>query len=158
MRRRILFLCTGNVCRSPMAAALFNERARGKGEGDAFQALSAGTWALENQPASGYAVTSMAQRGIDLAAHRARTVEAADLESADAVIVMTRSHREAIAAEFPQYRAKVHLMSELKGQSFDVGDPYGGSLADYRRCAKELEELIDTGYNRIKAWTSSEST
>src|SRR5512143_818632 len=101
MAHQILFVCTGNVCRSPMAAALFNARARRAGEDDRYTAVSAGTWALENQPASGYAHNVMAQRGIKIASHRARTVTRADLVSADVVILMTASHRDAISAEFP---------------------------------------------------------
>ncbi len=155
MSHTILFVCTGNVCRSPMAAALFNARARRLGEEDQYFARSAGTWALENQPASGYAFTVMAERGIDLAGHRGHTVTRQDLAGADVVIVMTKSHRDALAAEFPQARPKLHLMSELHGREYDIADPYGGSLVEYAYTAQELENLIQDGYDIIKAWINN---
>ncbi len=152
MSHIVLFICTGNVCRSPMAAALFNARARRRGEDGELIARSAGTWALENQPASGYAFTVMAERGIDLAGHRGHTVTRQDLAEADVVIVMTRSHRDALAAEFPEARRKLHLMSQLHGGEYDIADPYSGSLAEYGYTAQELENLIQDGYDKIKAW------
>ncbi len=153
----VLFVCTGNVCRSPMAAALFNAHARRVGEDQLYQAESAGTWALENQPASGHAITVMAQRGIDTSAHRGRTVTREMLASAAAVIMMARSHYEALASEFPAFRRKMHVMSELKGHSFDIDDPYGGTLEEYAMCAHELEELIESGYEKIKSWLSNDA-
>lgn len=153
--RVILFVCTGNVCRSPMAAALFNARARRAGESVQFVARSAGTWAPDSQRASAHAITAMAQRGIDLSEHRAHTLTRQDLAEADVVIVMTRNHREALAAEFPEARPKLHLMSELKDRDFDIGDPYGGRLYEYQTLAQELEELIEHGYAKIKTWISN---
>ena len=152
MSRLVLFVCTGNVCRSPMAQALFNAQARRVGEGDQFIAQSAGTWALDDQPASTNAVAVIAQRGLDLADHRARTVNRAMLDAADVVIVMTKSHAEALRSEFPAYRKKIHLMSELQASTYDIVDPFRGSLDEYESCAQELEKLIETGYAKIKSW------
>ncbi len=154
MSRRILFVCTGNVCRSPMAAALFNAKARHLGENQAYVARSAGTWALENQPASGHAITVMAQRGIDLTAHRGQIITRKLIEQAAVVIVMTGSHRDALTSEFPAARGKLHLMSELMDRTFDIADPYGGTLAEYQDCAASLEKMIDSGYEKIKTWIS----
>ncbi len=155
MSHTILFVCTGNVCRSPMAAGLFNAHAQRVGEHSLYAAHSAGTWALEQQPASGNAVVVMRQRGIDLRAHRGRTVSAALLAHAGAVIVMTRNHYDALAAEFPAHVAKLHLMSELASRTFDIADPYGGSLDEYADTATELATLIDHGYEKIKSWISN---
>ena len=157
MSHLVLFVCTGNVCRSPMAATLFNARARRTGEDSQFVARSAGTWGLDNQAASGHAITAMAERGLDLSSHRAHTIAREDLAQADVVIVMTRSHRDALSAEFPEYRTKIHLMSELRGRIFDISDPYGSTLPDYQNCAQELNDLIETGYDKIKAWVVGDS-
>jgi protein-tyrosine-phosphatase len=138
-----------------MAAALFNARARRRGEAHLYYAASAGTWALDNAPASTNAIVTMAQRGIDLTTHRGQTVTRAMLDQADVVIVMTTSHRDALISEFPHVRAKIHLMSELASQVYDIADPYGGTLEEYEDCAQHLEMLIDTGYEKIKSWIHS---
>lgn len=154
MTYTVLFVCTGNVCRSPMATGFFNAKALAAGEAHLYCARSAGTRALVNQPASANAIVVMHQRGIDITAHSGKMITVDDLDQAAVVIVMSRSHYEALATEFPVYRHKLHLMSELKGPAFDIGDPYGEPLAEYQSCARELENLIEHGYEKIKSWIS----
>jgi protein arginine phosphatase len=152
MKRSILFVCTANVCRSPMAAALFAARVNKLGEADRYEASSAGTWAMENEPPSTNAQAAMQRRGLSLEGHRARMVTNRMLREADLILVMTRHHLDSLGAEFPDARSKIHLMSELVAQQYDVSDPYGASLDDYQVCAAELSELIERGYGRIKQW------
>jgi|SRR5581483_2075381 protein-tyrosine phosphatase len=152
MRTFILFVCTGNICRSPMAVALFRAHAAEHGDGERFRVESAGTWGVDGAPASANAQLVLQKRGLSLAGHVARTVSPELIEQADLVIVMTRSHRDALAAEFPQARSKLHLMSEFAGLEYDISDPYGQSLAAYEMCAADLEQLIKRGYARIPIW------
>jgi protein arginine phosphatase len=152
MKRRILFVCTGNVCRSPMAAALFAAKAKQAGEADLYDVASAGTWALDDEPASALAQTVMQRRDLDLSAHRGRTITRALIQEADLILVMTRNHQDSIAAEFPAARSRVHLLSELSGQQYDIADPFGKRLEDYEACAAELAQIVETGYPRVAHW------
>jgi protein-tyrosine-phosphatase len=152
MTHIIYFVCTGNICRSPMAAGLFNARAKDVGEHHEFTAESAGTWGVEGEPASAYAIQMMQERHIDILAHRGKRFTREMMERASVVMVMTLSHRDALYAEFPKFRSKVHMMSELNGRMYNINDPYGGSLDEYSYCAQELEKLIETGYEKIKTW------
>lgn len=152
MIRSILFICTANVCRSPMAATLFAAEIIKRGDAGRYSVSSAGTWATEGETAAGNARVVMQNFGLSLAGHQARTVDGEMLQSAALVLVMTRHHLDALAAEFPAARPKMHLVSELVGQQYDVADPYGASLEDYQICAAELSRIIERGYRRVLEW------
>lgn len=152
MKPFILFVCTGNICRSPMAAALLRAHAHMLGDGDKYRIESAGTWGVNGQPASSNAQLTMQERGLSLDGHIARTVTRELVEQADLIIVMTRSHRDALSSEFPTTRRKLHLMSELGGLEYDISDPYGHSLQTYETCADDLTSLIERGYSQISDW------
>jgi protein-tyrosine-phosphatase len=152
MKRTVLFVCTGNVCRSPMAAALFAAEAKRRGDSGSYETRSAGTWALDDEPASPNAQAVMQDRGLTLEGHRARTVTHGMLNDADLVLVMSRHHQDSLGAEFPASRFKIHLLSELVGKRYDVDDPYGAPRDAYQACAVELFGLIEQGYRQIEDW------
>jgi protein-tyrosine-phosphatase len=146
---RILVVCTGNLCRSPMTMALLQAKLACDEARRDWLVESAGIWASAGRPASAHAVEEMAERQIDLAEHSARPVTSRLLAQADLVLVMTRSHAEALETAFPNQAHKVHLLSEMIGKDYDVHDPYGGSRTEYECTARELEELIENGYERV---------
>jgi protein-tyrosine-phosphatase len=145
----ILVVCTGNLCRSPMAEALLRARLNQDQERQDWRVVSAGTWAPEGRPASAYAIAEMAGRGIDIRAHRSRNIDVATIRRADLVLVMTRNHAEALSVAFPDQEHKVYLLSDMVGETYDIPDPYGGMRLEYAYVAQELERLIDAGYVRI---------
>ena len=124
----ILFVCTGNTCRSPMACAL----ARAAG----VNALSAGLRACDGAPASAQAVRAAARCGADLTGHRARTVNEAMMREAEEVWVMTEAHEAALNRMFPQYARKVSVLWP------PIPDPYGGDERTYEKCARSLSEAM----------------
>ena len=120
----ILFVCTGNTCRSPLAAAL----ARSVG----IDAESAGLSARTGDPATPQAVWAAEDFGADLTRHRAKRVTAELLKQADRVYAMTEGHLLALQAAFPAYAGKMRALEPA------VPDPYGGDEAVYAQCVKSL--------------------
>lgn len=137
MSRTVLFVCTGNTCRSAMAEKIFTSLARKAGLD--WTASSAGTHAAPDMPMTRAAKAVLAERGLDGDGHRARPVEAAMLEATDSVFVMEAAQRERLASRFPQFAAKITLLD-----SADIVDPIGGDAAAYAACAASIEAALQT--------------
>src|SRR5512145_1857297 len=150
---RILFVCTGNTCRSPLAAAV----ARARLAGQPFEAHSAGTSAVDGESASALAARVAADAGLDLGDHRARAVTREMVDDAVLVLAMTRAHAEALRRLAPEAGARVHELCDYAGSSMAGGvtDPAGGDLATYRRCLEQIRVLVDRSLERFLAEVGS---
>ena len=141
--KTILFICTGNVCRSPMAEALFRRAASGRGE---FRVLSAGLGAMDGQPPTPHSVEAMRELGMDISAQRSRTLTAELVRQADYIFGMTHSHVDTIALLYPQAAEKTFLLREfdetLEAFEKDISDPIGGSYEVYENCRDQIEQGI----------------
>lgn len=147
--KRVLIVCTGNVCRSPMAMGLLRQRLQEDGLGDAVEVLSAGVYALDDNPASEPGVEVLAERGIDIRDHRARTVTERDIADADLVLVMEEGHRRTLFYNYPALLGKIFLLSEMSGDYRDIKDPYRQPKEEYAACAQEMDKLLADGYPAI---------
>jgi len=157
----VLFVCTGNTCRSPMAAGfcrlgmadthrmapvVVSAAGDPSGEGLPFCVLSAGTNTIENRPADRLAVEAMREVGVDISGHRTRNITPAIVDRADWIFTMTRSQRESILALMPTCAERVQLLSS---RNEDISDPAVGSPEMYRRvrdkiagCLRDVVRLV----------------
>jgi len=146
----VLFVCTANVCRSPMACAIFRRILEGEQDKAHWRVESAGTWAVDGLPASSGSQQVMKEWGMDISDHRSRAVDQELLALFDLILTMESGHKEALRAEFPDFSNRIFMLSEMIDQTFDVADPIGRPLSDYEKTAIEIERLISSGFNRIQ--------
>lgn len=151
--KKILFVCTGNTCRSPMAAALFNRRAALEPAGHEYTADSAGVFAYDGAPPSSYSVLALNEYpGGDLSGHRSRTFSKTDADEACLILTMEQKHKQHILSMYPDANQKVYTLKEyVYGDSGDIKDPYpGGTLQHYSLCAEEIAEAVGKLMEKLK--------
>ncbi|MDW7755873.1 MAG: hypothetical protein SCH68_11985 [Brevefilum sp.] len=146
----ILFVCTANRFRSPIAALYFAREVVRRGEDQDTQVASAGTWASPGQPAMPKAVQLAKEYGLDLSYHKSRIVSEDLLVQSDLILVMEGGHKEALRHEFPGTADRVYLLTEVvEDLTVNIPDPYGEAQADPEEVVKEIVGLIDDGYEQL---------
>ena len=143
--QRILFVCTGNTCRSPMAEAILKSK-----KIDGLEVKSAGIYAATGSEASAHARKVLEVHQIDHN-HSSNMLNIDSVRWADLILTMTISHKNAILQQYPDAAAKVFTLKEFTGENYDVDvvDPFGGNLAIYQETYQELEKLITKAIEKL---------
>jgi protein arginine phosphatase len=144
----VLFICTANICRSPMAMGLLMNMT--KSEKNKWKIDSAGVMANPGKPASDLAQKVLQKKGIMIEDHRSQMVTLELLESFHLVLTMERMHKEMIRIAFPHSASRLYLISEMVGKKYDIIDPFGLQLSDYEETAEQIENIIKNGFDMIK--------
>ena len=144
---RVLFICTANICRSPMAMGLLRHRTASHPEQWIIE--SAGTWTEGDEPAALRTVQVLKRRGIELENFQSRILTDELLRSFNLILTMERGHKEAIRVEFPDLANRVFLLSEMINQDYDIDDPVGKPLAAFEETAQEIDEILARGFQKI---------
>ena len=137
--KKILFVCTGNTCRSPMAECMFRHLAEGRA-----QAFSAGVYALSGAPASDGAKRAMLRRGLSLENHKSQAVTSVLLDTVDLVVGMSPTHIMQLKMMYPQ--CKTPMMALVNPP---VSDPYGGDDSAYECAAGDIARQLPVLLNQL---------
>ncbi len=139
----ILVICTGNICRSPIAEGLLKVALPGK------TVLSAGTMAMVGDGADPMSIEVSTANGLDISAHRAQQLTLPLLQAADLVLTLDGSHNDWIHRRYPQYRGKVHKLGKWQ-QDADVPDPYRRPKAVFESAYEQMASQVEDWLKRVK--------
>lgn len=163
----ILFVCTGNTCRSPMAECMFRQKL--KEENMNHFVRSAGIMTADLLSASNYAIQTLKKRNLDLSDHKSYAIDEDIVDHADLILAMTNRHKEWLMESFPLKKTCIFTLDEYtniddkdiddqkiddhlltKNSQVDIIDPYGGDLEVYESCANQIEKRLDKLIEKLK--------
>lgn len=146
MIQSILIICIGNICRSPIAEALFIERFKSEGKLD-IAVSSAGLAALVDRPASTVGQALMLARGLDISSHRARQISADILYGSDLILTMTTDQQKQVEMNYPGACGRVHRLG--KWGSYDVPDPFQRPQLVFEQALALMDQGVDEWYRKL---------
>jgi protein-tyrosine phosphatase len=145
----LLFVCTANLYRSPLAAAFFSRKLEREGQAAGWLVESAGTWTVPGRRVHPDLLRAARAIGLELGRHLTRQADQELLAWYDLILVMERGHREALQIEFPAIGERVHLLSQVADRlEYDVPDPKSASVP-VEEILEQMRSLIERGYLSI---------
>ncbi len=151
--KKVIFVCTGNTCRSPMAEAIFRNLER---DSD-IKVSSRGLVVLFGEPINPKAEIVLKNHDLELINHRAKGLKESEIDENTLVLTMTQEQKRKVMQNYPG-AVNVYTIKEYAGETGDVVDPYGGTLVDYEECFKELAILVKKTVYKINEQNQKEDT
>ena len=141
---KIMFICTGNICRSAMAHAMLAKKSKEQNKN--IEVYSCGVYAENGDIPTYEGTQTMKDYGIDLSTHRATNIRNSNIKDMDVILCATKSHKDIVLSMYPNLKDKVFTMKEYAGypkDDLDIKDPWGYGIDVYKKCAKEIENCIN---------------
>lgn len=148
--KKIMFVCTGNICRSAMAEYLMKKIAEEKGKN--LEIKSCGTYASDGDISTYDAIEVLWEDyRIDLKPHRATNITKSDIQNSDLILCATVNHKMFVLQMFPKLKGKVYTIKEYAGKdgNLDISDPWGYNKMVYRKCAGEIYDLLEKIIDKV---------
>lgn len=151
--KKIMFVCTGNICRSAMAHQYMQKKLYDLKKEEEIVVSSCGTSARSGEHSTNYAIEVMKKYNVDMISHRATSMFDTDIENYDLILCMTLQHKYNLLAFYPKLKERVFTLKEYitgtDNKNVDIDDPWGYGKDVYTACAKEIVECVDKLLERI---------
>ena len=148
---KIMFICTGNICRSAMAEYLARKLSRQYKDNGKFKFFSSGLYAQNGDIPTENAINTMKDYNIDISNQRATNILDSNIEDMDYIFCMTKSHKMQTINMFPNKKDNIYMLKEFaENKMEDISDPWGCNIEVYKNCASEIEKELRLMFKKIE--------